>query len=112
MSAIKEEFSESENDADETFLSSSRFSIDKLYTFLKGRKNQERQNQGNRSFDTALQPLNFGMFFKAFQGQRPHLIYDLFQFLFAAPLEHFHQHIQPHIKNSPQIKLSTHTSPE
>ena len=42
----------------------------------------------------SIKPLSLESFCKAFLNERPMIIIDLFQFLFGAPIDHFHPHVQ------------------
>ena len=41
-----------------------------------------------------IKPLTLDSFCKAFRHERPMIMIDLFQFLFGAPIDHFHPNVQ------------------
>ena len=42
----------------------------------------------------SIKTLSLDSFCKAFRHERPMIIIDLFQFLFGAPIDHFHPNVQ------------------
>jgi hypothetical protein len=110
FSPIKEESSESENENTENPLSSSRFSLEKLYTFLK---EKEQGQRGGRSLEERrMEPLSFTAFCLAFRTKRPAVIYDLLQFVFGAAKQDLADSVQSELSEPPRANVSAARKPE
>lgn len=110
FSPIKEEYSESENENAENPLSSSRFSLEKLYTFLK-EKEQGVRGGGSRQ-ERTVEALAFPAFCQAFRGARPAVISDLLQFVFAASRQDLVASLQAHLPDPPRPNPSVLRRPQ